>query len=404
MKTYRRRKRTTLSEFPDEILSEILSWLPAKTLLRLKSVSKQWHSLLTTQLFKNTHLNHITKHDHQNPNKILQLSEDGFQTIDCQSPEHGVGVTHNRPLPLTLQPTKVVILASCHGLVCVGVLNYGNSYYFCDLILWNPLTGEIKTLPKTNYNEECYANCRPRFGLYYSSFDNDYKLICVTADDHNVYGYSLKNDSWRKMVDSTNCLNKIPNLKSECWRLCTWLEENLFFLKQGVKGGDDPGQWAYSIIRFDTKSEWFTEIQIPCIESESGTSYLLTVQRGKLLFYVKYCIGSIQTYIKGWSLNEDGNNWTCLETYKLKSGFISGSRPLHLMRNKDWVMMHVSLTKCRVYRVEIDEKTNRRGDGTCSYKDVISDTGVAEEVRYIETLVSPNQYMNDQLDCSFRLE
>ncbi|XP_071714771.1 F-box/kelch-repeat protein At3g06240-like [Rutidosis leptorrhynchoides] len=372
-----KRRRTLSSEIPHEILwSEILPQLPAKSVLRFKSVSKQWYSLLTSQMFKNTHFNHITNNDRQNPNRILLLSSSSceFRTIDCESPE--LSVTRNpRPLPFTPpRPKKVVILASCHGLVCAGVLTNSDSDYFSDLILWNPLTSEFKTLSKTNYNKECYADdsCQ-RFGLYYSSFDNDYKLISITKN-FDVYGYSLKNDSWQNMVDSTNSLKKIL---------------------------------------FDTKTERFTEIRVPYIFNKlddwgRATSYFLTVQRGKLHYYLQYDTSSTHTFLKGWSLNEDGKSWSCVETYML-SGLINNSiRPLYLMRNKDWVMKGFTGTECCVYRVSLngDEKTNttRDGDGTCTTSTQVNWNNVtddithevrymAQEVRYIETFVSPNQYV-----------
>ncbi|XP_071714770.1 putative F-box/LRR-repeat/kelch-repeat protein At1g11620 [Rutidosis leptorrhynchoides] len=411
-----KRRRTLSSEIPHEILwSEILPRLPAKSVLRFKSVSKQWYSLLTSQMFKNTHFNHITNNDRQNPNKILLLSSSSceFRTIDCESPE--LSVTRNpRPLPFTPpRPKKVVILASCHGLVCAGVLTNSDSDYFSDLILWNPLTSEFKTLSKTNYNKECYADdsCQ-RFGLYYSSFDNDYKLISITKN-FDVYGYSLKNDSWRNMVDSTNSLKKILYLIYKCWRLCTWLDESLFFIKQDIIGYGIYGPWECAIVRFDTKTERFTEIRVPYIFNKlddwgRATSYFLTVQRGKLHYYLQYDTSSTHTFLKGWSLNEVGKSWSCVETYML-SGLINNSiRPLYLMRNKDWVMKGFTGTECCVYRVSLngDEKTNttRDGDGTCTTSTQVNWNNVtddithevrymAQEVRYIETFVSPNQYV-----------
>ncbi|GKB85671.1 hypothetical protein Tco_0957943, partial [Tanacetum coccineum] len=58
---------------------------------------------------------------------------------------------------------------------------------------------------------ECYNSCENGHGLYYSSCEDDYKLL-VLAESGNVYIYSLKYDSWRK-------LNKKAPLQEEgfCW-------------------------------------------------------------------------------------------------------------------------------------------------------------------------------------------
>lgn len=129
METYRRRKKM-MPEIPQDILSsEILSRLPAKCVLRFKCVSKKWHSLLSTQMFKKAHLRHYITNDHQNPNKLILLSAKTpreFRTIDCEAPKDGV--TRSRPLPFLSRPAKIEILASFNGLVCVGILK--NSYNY----------------------------------------------------------------------------------------------------------------------------------------------------------------------------------------------------------------------------------------------------------------------------------
>ncbi|WVZ13404.1 hypothetical protein V8G54_010970, partial [Vigna mungo] len=55
-KSSRSRRPTKSSIFlPDELIEEILSWLPANILLRLKCVSKKWHSLISHPYFLKLH-------------------------------------------------------------------------------------------------------------------------------------------------------------------------------------------------------------------------------------------------------------------------------------------------------------------------------------------------------------
>ncbi|XP_071717698.1 F-box only protein 8-like [Rutidosis leptorrhynchoides] len=401
---------TTTSEIPIEVLfSEILSRLPVKSVLRFRCVSKQWYSLLSSQSFKNKHLDRITVDVQQNPNMFLQISG-----RDCQVHEDDASglITHTRPLPFISKYDKsVVILASFHGLVCAGVLLDPRHYLYSDLYLWNPLTDEFKRLPKTHYHS--YTDLNPRCGLYYSSSDNDYKLLCVNPIDDRVYSYSLKNDSWRNMADATNSLKKTLS-RLDSWSQLHWLNDNnLFFLKKGYPKEtgctmNGPSySMGYSIIKFDTKTEKFTEISIPSCYKKSPlirASCLLTVRRNKLHLTVKsdkyeYNIGWIPC-IKVWSLNEE--RWTTVETYRpMMSCLFSNLKPVHLMRNKNWLMMGYNYNNyggySRDYYLHVlkfdDEKTNNRS--RCSYR--LVNTGVKSEiaaVRYIETLVSPNQYMN----------
>ncbi|XP_071721449.1 F-box/kelch-repeat protein At3g06240-like [Rutidosis leptorrhynchoides] len=264
----------------DVLISEILSRLPVKSVLRFRCVSKEWYSLLTSQSLKNKHLDRITDDIHQNPNMLLQVSGRKFmKTIDCEVDEDAELITHTRPLPSILKRKKVVILASFHGLVCAGILDKHDSSHYSDLFLWNPLTNEFKRLSKTNYHKDCYTVLNPRCGLYYSSSDNDYKLLCVKPFDDSVYIYSLKKDSWQKMADATNSLKKLkPQSRNEHWSQCIWLNDNLFFVKKGIfpkETGFDFDWPSYSIIKFDTKTEKFTEILIPSGYKESNHLFIV---------------------------------------------------------------------------------------------------------------------------------
>nr|GEY07555.1 hypothetical protein [Tanacetum cinerariifolium] len=133
-----------------------------------------------------------------------------FNTIDGEAPHNGL--TPGRPIPFNANPKDFEILTSFRGLVCVGISELYDIY--TDLILWNPFAGEYKTLSRANSHRDCYKKVGKAFGLYYTSFDKDYKLVRVT-DLGLVYIYSLKFDSWRK-VDS---IQHIPTNISERWRL-----------------------------------------------------------------------------------------------------------------------------------------------------------------------------------------
>ncbi|GKA81105.1 putative F-box domain containing protein, partial [Tanacetum coccineum] len=181
----------------DVFSSHILPKLPIKSVIRFKCVSKQWHSSVSSDMFKKMH-NRCHIDEYQNQHKLLVLTETipcKFSTIDCEAPENGL--TPSRPLPFEGSPGKIKILASSHGLICVGIINNINGSEYSHLILWNPLTNEYKTLPKSNSHDECYNRFSMVFGLYYSSCEDDYKLLCVKY--HKVYMYSLKSESWRKL-------------------------------------------------------------------------------------------------------------------------------------------------------------------------------------------------------------
>ncbi|KAI3814699.1 hypothetical protein L1987_14343 [Smallanthus sonchifolius] len=135
-------------------------------------------------------------------NRIRSSVDLWFFSIDCDAPDEGFS-TLTLPFKAS-DPDNVSILASCNGMICIGMqkrISYVDEY--ADLILWNPLTSEYKTLSKTNSNRECYeksCSC-DGFRMYYSSSEDDYRLLRVTKSC-NAYIYSLKSDSWRK-IEST---------------------------------------------------------------------------------------------------------------------------------------------------------------------------------------------------------
>ncbi|CAA7045321.1 unnamed protein product [Microthlaspi erraticum] len=105
VKSPRCSETTLAAEIPYDILEEILHRLPVKCLLRVKSVSKEWRSLIESS--------HIAE-------KHNRLSH-----------KNGVGVNRGTGEPLRVP-------GSCNGLVCV--------YDFVYVYVYNPKTNVIRTL------------------------------------------------------------------------------------------------------------------------------------------------------------------------------------------------------------------------------------------------------------------
>ncbi|KAI3712277.1 hypothetical protein L1987_70828 [Smallanthus sonchifolius] len=112
---------------------------------------------------------------------------------------------------------------------------------YSDLILWNPSTCEYRTLSKGNHHH-CYRIWPKRaFSLYYSSCDDDYKLLRVT---HDVYIYSLRSDSWRTVGYSQCSLTGL-------WNVGGQLQDEVF-----ERDGDvEDGEWT-KVVTYSEKW-WF---------------------------------------------------------------------------------------------------------------------------------------------------
>ncbi|KAI3524213.1 hypothetical protein L1887_02865 [Cichorium endivia] len=293
---------------PDITFYHILPRLPGKSVARFTRVSKQWHSFIRTHGFHKMHLHHVIN-DHQNHQKLLFLPHNrpwDFQTIDCETPEDGITVS--RPLPFKVRPgQKISIVASLHGMVCVGLRKRGLIF---DLILWNPVTGDYKTLSKPgSHINDCHKFHKNKFGLYYSSSEEDYKLVSLTCNLSNVYIYSLKSDSWRKVETPSWTSDQFSNQKAPS----VLLNEKFYFLNRLSSA-----RKSYSIVMFDTQIEKLRDIETPHFGNRWTDCVDFMVVKDCIHFCVAIII-STRRYdtIEQWRMDGDGD-WTKVETSSTK--------------------------------------------------------------------------------------
>ncbi|KAF5776368.1 putative F-box domain, galactose oxidase/kelch, beta-propeller, kelch-type beta propeller [Helianthus annuus] len=357
---------------PDIVLFHILPRLPAKSVARFKCVSKGWHSFLTTPMFTNMHLHH------QNRHKLLFIPKTSssctFRTIDCESPKDGL--TAPRCLPFD-SPRNVSIITSFNGLVCVGIIQHDDNVeeeYYSDLVLWNPLTGEYRILSKTNAHKECYETTTRASVLYYTSSEDDYKLLRVT-NSCDAYIYSLKSDLWRKIESTENFHRWISNH-------CALLNGKLYFLKY-----DKAINKSHSVISIDLKTEKFTEVTTPFFR-DSTICMGFTVLRGCIHVWMLHHSNFWRHKIELWRM--DGDGWTKVVTFTNAACGCTWPwcvQPLHLMADGNWLMRYGE-------RLCITDPNDHPNDPLKSTRVVTyMGAGIRRSGKYIETLVSPNQYM-----------
>ncbi|XP_050210434.1 putative F-box protein At3g24700 [Mercurialis annua] len=123
-------------DVPIDVICSILSYLPVKSVLRFRCVSKSWYSLINDSHFKKSHLLH--SHDQvfvlRSPDKYYSFY-DGTFFDDIVSGESTMGSLFTPiPAPPICNGTK--LLATCDGLLLVR--NRDDD----QLTLLNPLTGQ----------------------------------------------------------------------------------------------------------------------------------------------------------------------------------------------------------------------------------------------------------------------
>ncbi|PHT85352.1 hypothetical protein T459_07458 [Capsicum annuum] len=227
---------------PLELVTEILSRLPIKTLLKFKCVSKSWLALISSPEFVKFHLSLNTNNKEYTHHKFLMNCRPSYNFKDCSykvlmnyhptynfkdcslSSLYNESSTEAKELDYPMKsysmhrrvPYGDSIVGSANGLICLVI---GKTKFF----LWNPSIRKYQQLPDPKTSVRCFPrraygfgydefhDYTPRgpYGFGYDEFHDDYKVVCFSNDvlhddgscELEVKIYSLKSDSWRRVDD-----------------------------------------------------------------------------------------------------------------------------------------------------------------------------------------------------------
>ncbi|KAL5712778.1 hypothetical protein ACHQM5_014915 [Ranunculus cassubicifolius] len=187
----------------NDTLVEVLSWLPAETLLRFETVSKGWHNIISDDIFQRVQC--------QRAKAKPKISGFFFQNLfDSPKEVKYISLSSNRaiahPKVLDFLAAKVDLAASSNGLLCCHTeqnfhpsrANRVKFVYVC-----NPATKKFVQIewPKG-------TNRHLTFGLAFdpscTPVDDlpNFKLVCVSNEDtsHFLFQvYSSKTTEWRTL-------------------------------------------------------------------------------------------------------------------------------------------------------------------------------------------------------------
>ncbi|CAL5192734.1 unnamed protein product [Lathyrus oleraceus] len=195
---------------PDDLIAKLLSFLPVKSLVRFKCVSKSWRTLISDSTFVKLHLKNSAT---QNP--MFTLITHHMKTISGDSPygsykeDYSVvpypiaTLLDNPALPLFDDPYYYVknkgcskVIASCNGLILLTGDLFNGIYSECWFQLWNPAT---KTISKEIGYFDFDKPFRYAFGCDDST--NTYKVVASRyipkQRTTEVRILSLDDDVWR---------------------------------------------------------------------------------------------------------------------------------------------------------------------------------------------------------------
>lgn len=394
---------------PEDVMLQILSKLPANSVIRFKCVCKSWKTLLEDHSFIQKHTMNITENTMmiRNPNldHLLVSCRDkstnkrviiSMSSTDSSSSSLLISrfiINEKKQLiPSSFNNNnygQMRLIGPCNGIVCI----YG---YHDQIALCNPTIGDFKTLPFSTIKRPNDMNIRGGdVGLGYDSNTNDYKVIqilfCISIHHNNnnnnrrlVYNqveiYSLSTNSWRKydsrvppysyhIMQTSNIWSMVYKNKTFCW----W-----------AKNDDD----MEMILSFDMEKEVFQETPpLPLdIDEEFGrekrTTRAIMPWKEKIGLVV-YCMKEVEKFFDLWVVNGDdvlGANWTKVSRI---GGVVGVERPLGFWKNSHELVLESSSRELVLYDLNSKEISNL---GIYGKRDRL------EVLVYIPTLVSLNQY------------
>ncbi|XP_050228398.1 F-box/kelch-repeat protein At3g06240-like isoform X2 [Mercurialis annua] len=321
---------------PLDILMEILSRLPVKPLLRFKSVSKSWYSLISTNpRFVELHLKRA-KQDAALSHHRLFLCTCPSQSLDMEE-AYFEFVTRQHNFPVRdPEEFDFEFVGSCNGLIC-ALLDK-------KIIVWNPTTGESRQLPKPDSVTGGHKILFHGFG--YDFRLDDYKLVRAahssSTNQLKMEIFNLKENVWRS-ADNV--------LHFDCVLECSPVALNgvlhwLVYQRDSTK---------YAIYSFDLVEEKYLEIVIV----PDHVSEYLDIESKILKESLCVCSCCYPEDYEAWMANGYGSEarWTKL--------FSVWSEQLPLYEKS----LHV------LWVAKNDNKS-----------------GWFEAITYMETIVSPNAY------------
>ncbi|XP_051139152.1 F-box protein At3g07870-like [Andrographis paniculata] len=291
-----------LANLPSEIIIDIISRLPVRSIIRCKRVCKSWLNLLNTPEFIESHHSKSTPGlavlQYQLPEIFLML----FEVEDEIEPEHHelhyIPITEFDVQAFMRLFHSIVIQGSAKGLLLLREISQEpDSLYIC-----NPITREYTKISSLETKKRYYPTV-VTYGFGVSSLTGQYKVIRISHDRvldpdtqellsiprNECHIYALQTGSWRSIRSG-------EPMEYNCRSNGVLLNGSLHWFVKDLKG-------SFLISCLDLEREVFTTFSSPFHLPESQKSLVeLAALEGSLCL----CDNSSENEIVIWIMKEYG--------------------------------------------------------------------------------------------------
>ncbi|XP_062120035.1 putative F-box protein At3g10430 isoform X2 [Humulus lupulus] len=258
-------------DLSNEIVENIMLWVPADSLVQFKRVNKFWYSLISDFINDPTFVaKHLLITKDQSSASVLSIQPSPhvdhrlitypLLTIiyddDDRKNDHFITVTEALSMPLIRNErckdnNRLNEVYHCDGLILL-VNDVGT------MVLCNPALKQSMILPQPK--NAIFKGAPSCMGFEFDSRNNNYKCVAIWCDGEcKVEVYTVGSDSWRETDMSQDITDSIVDTELNeglYWRgVCYWL----------VRYVDE--EEAFVLLSFNMSNEEFHLIDLPDVEA-----------------------------------------------------------------------------------------------------------------------------------------
>ncbi|KAH7860996.1 hypothetical protein Vadar_020420 [Vaccinium darrowii] len=382
---------------PANIVADILSRLPVKSLVRFRCVCKPLKTLFADPKFIATHYNR-TKNNHTLlvHSRHASSANQTISLLHTKTPDSAPNLDH--PFPPHFIVSDMEIVGSINGLVCLD-----SPPLSVLLTIWNPATKQYRYLPCPtigNFHPDSVNTIST--GFAFDSVKNDYKVIRIVCFKKELgilaraEVFSVNSCAWREIkvdLDVMFDFNWVAVVKGVPYWMGLTQDINEFFF------------W------FDAVNEVFRQLPAPCIAANHGTRLravnykdsfaMLVYSAGHVPFTLDGFQGTYYTPLEGntnyvdvWVMEEKDSGGESSWSKKLAVGPILGVERLVGCSQNGEIVVENSEGMLLVYNPSTEEVKNVGINGAQAHSFLVCG--------YSESLVSMRGFVRvGTLDAKF---